>query len=272
MLVFNGFLVVTLFWQFYPHLGQSNTPDGHWFAHSSFFSVWGRCNFLILLPGQVVAAHLAPHVTWAPPVAWGSFYLSCLYFCVCGAPFLIGGWDQRPSGILVSPRRLRAGARRAWVALYLLLLLFCSFSSGELIWRVFFLAVRQCSRVLSALLNLVSDVSGCIPIFFYFVLFINVQIWFHVVLFPFMCNTPVKPNFRWDCLCNRINLIYFYVSLIVVVTFISDTYLRLLVNYFFFLTMSFFACGSVIVLEIFGFWWINFGYIFSIWIGFVLRV
>ena len=56
-----------------------------------------------------------------------------------------------------------------------------------------------------------------------------------------------------------------------VVTFISDTCFRLLVNYYLF-AMSFFACGYVIVLGIFDFWLIIFGCIFSIWIEFLLRV
>ena len=88
MLLFNRCIVVFLFWWFYPHLRQGNTPGGHWFVRRSFFPVWGRCNFLILLlstdltavlpqPSQVLAAHLTPHI------ASESFYLSCLCFCIC---------------------------------------------------------------------------------------------------------------------------------------------------------------------------------------------
>ena len=73
-------------------------------------------------PSQVVAAHLAPHVT-------ESFCLSCLYLRVCGPAALIGkgGWRcwRRPSGVVVSLWPLHAG-----VVLYLLLVLFCGFLFG----------------------------------------------------------------------------------------------------------------------------------------------
>ena len=137
-LVFNRCVAASLFWWFYPHLRQGNTASGHWFARRSFFPVWGRCNFLILLlsadlnavlpqPSRVVTAHLAPHVA----SEW--FYLSCLYFCICSPPTLIGKGRRQLSGLLVSPRPLHAGARWAGVVLYLLLFLFCSFLSGEVI-------------------------------------------------------------------------------------------------------------------------------------------
>ena len=88
MLLFNQYIVASLFWWFYPHLRQGNTPVGHWFVRCSFFPVWGRCNFLILLlntdlkavlpqPSQVVTACLAPHI------ASESSYLSWLYFRIC---------------------------------------------------------------------------------------------------------------------------------------------------------------------------------------------
>ena len=92
--MFNRCVVVSLFWWFYPHLRQGNAPGGYWFVRRSFFPVWGTYNFLILLlsadlnavllqPSQVVTAHSAPHV------ASESFYLSCLYFCICSPPTLI---------------------------------------------------------------------------------------------------------------------------------------------------------------------------------------
>ena len=67
VLVLNRFIVLSLFWWFYPHLRHGNTPGGHWLARCSFFLAWGRCNFLSLLlsadlsaelqkPKQVVAA------------------------------------------------------------------------------------------------------------------------------------------------------------------------------------------------------------------------
>ena len=137
-LVFNRCVAASLFWWFYPHLRQGNTASGHWFARRSFFPVWGKCNFLILLlsadlnavlpqPSRVVTAHSAPHV------ASESFYLSCLYFCICSPPILIGKGSRQLSDLLVSPRPLHAGARWAGVVLYLLLFLFCSFLSGEVI-------------------------------------------------------------------------------------------------------------------------------------------
>ena len=138
ILVFNRCIVVSLFGWFYLHLRQDNTFDEHWFAHPSFFTVWGRCNFLILLlsadlnavlpqPSQVVTAHSAPHVASEP------FYLSCLYCCICNLPTLIGKGDRRPSDFLVFLQPLHAGARQKTAVLYLLLFLFCRFLSGELI-------------------------------------------------------------------------------------------------------------------------------------------
>ena len=49
MLLFNRCIVVSLLWWFYPHLRQGNTSGRHWFVRRSFFPVWGRCTFLILL-------------------------------------------------------------------------------------------------------------------------------------------------------------------------------------------------------------------------------
>ena len=135
ILVFNRCIVVSLFGWFYLHLRQDNTFDEHWFAHPSFFTVWGRCNFLILLlradlnavlpqPSQVITAHSAPRVPSE------SFYLSSLYFCVCSPPTFIGKGNRQPFDLLVSPQPLHAGARQAGVVLYLLLLfLFFSFLS-----------------------------------------------------------------------------------------------------------------------------------------------
>ena len=111
---------------------------GHWFARRSSFPVWFRWNFLILLlsvdlsailsqPSQVATAHLAPHV--AP----GSFYLSCLYFCVWGPPTLIGGGGRRPPGLLVSPRVLH-------VVLYLFIIyyfsLFLLYTYMQFLWAI----------------------------------------------------------------------------------------------------------------------------------------
>ena len=81
---------------------QGNTPGRHWFARGSFFPVWGRCNFLILLlsadlnavlpqSSQVVTAYLHLHV------ASESFYLSCLYFRICNPPTLISKGNRQPS-------------------------------------------------------------------------------------------------------------------------------------------------------------------------------
>ena len=99
---------------------------------------------------QVVAAHLAQHV------ASESFYLSFLYFRICSPPTLTGKGNRQPSDVLVSPQPLHAGAQQTKVVPYLLLLfLFCNFLSGEMIKRSFFLTMRQYSRMLSALLNLV---------------------------------------------------------------------------------------------------------------------
>ena len=139
IVVFNRYVVVSLFWWFYTHLKQGNTPGGHWFARRSFFPVWGRCNFLILLlsadlnavlpqPSQVVTAHSVPHVASEP------LYLSCLYCCICNPPTLIGKGDRQPSDFLVFLQPLHAGARQKTAVLYLLsLFLFCGFLSGELI-------------------------------------------------------------------------------------------------------------------------------------------
>ena len=113
---------------------------GHWFARRSSFPVWFRWNFLILLlsvdlnaalpqPSQVATAHLAPHV------ASGSFYLSCLYFCVCSPPTLIGvgGGGRRPPGLLVSPRVLH-------VVLYLFIIyyfsLFWLYTYMQFLWAI----------------------------------------------------------------------------------------------------------------------------------------
>ena len=137
ILVFNRCVVVSLFWWFYPQLGQGSISGGYWFACRSFFPAWDGCNFLILLlrvdlnavlpqPSQVVTAHSAPHV------ASESFYLSCLYFYICSPLTLIGKGNRRPSGLLVSPQPLHAAARQTRVVLYLLFL-FCGFLSGELI-------------------------------------------------------------------------------------------------------------------------------------------
>lgn len=115
-LVFNRCIVVSLFCWFYPHLRQGNTPGGHWFARRSFFPVWGRCNFLILLlsaglnallpqPSQLVTTHLAPYV------ASEAFYLLRLYFRICSPPTLFGKENRQPSDLLVSPQPLHAGAR-----------------------------------------------------------------------------------------------------------------------------------------------------------------
>ena len=123
MLLFNRCIVVSLFWWFYPHLRQGNTPGGHWFVRRSFFPVWGRCNFLILLlsadltailpqPSQVVAAHLTP------PMASESFYLSCLYFRICSSPTVISKGDWQPSELLASPQLVHAGERQVMVVLY----------------------------------------------------------------------------------------------------------------------------------------------------------
>ena len=139
MLPLNRCIAVSLFWWFYPYLRQGNTPGGHWFVCRSFFPLWGRCNFLIQLlcadliavlpqPSKAVTAHLTPHV------AWESHYLSCLYFRICSPPTIISKGNRQPPGLLVSPQSQHTGARQTMVALYLLLLfLFCSFLSGELI-------------------------------------------------------------------------------------------------------------------------------------------
>ena len=70
--------------------------------------------------------------------------------------------------------------------------------------------------------------------------------------FAFMGNTPVKPIFMVLFLGNGIRPTYFNVVLLVVFPFISDTFLKLLVNCYLF-AVCFFACGYVIVLGIFGF-------------------
>ena len=100
---------------------------GHWFARCSSFPVWFRWNFLILLlsvdlnaalpqPSQVAIAHLAPHV------ASGSFYLSCLYFCVFSPPALIGVGE---GGVAAAwPPSLSQGA--ACCSLFIYYLLFFS--------------------------------------------------------------------------------------------------------------------------------------------------
>ena len=62
----------------------------------------------------------------------------------------------------------------------------------------------------------------------------------------------------------------FNVFLLVVITFVSDTFSRLLVNYYVF--MSFFAYGDSIGLEIFRVPVKNCSCIFSIWIVVVLCV
>ena len=114
---------MSLFWWFYPHLRQGNTPGGHWFVLRSFFPVWGRCNFLILLlsadltavvpqPSQVVAAHLTPHMVLE------SFHLSCLYFRICSSPTVISKGQQQPSELLAPPQSVHTGARQVMVVLY----------------------------------------------------------------------------------------------------------------------------------------------------------
>ena len=116
MLLFNRCIVVSLFWWFYPHLRQGNTPGGHWFVRRNFFPVWGRCNFLILLLSadltavlpqlsQVVAAHLTLHM------ALESFYLSCLYFRICSFTTVTIKGGRQPFGLLapVSVGRSAAG-------------------------------------------------------------------------------------------------------------------------------------------------------------------
>ena len=137
------------------------TPGGHWFARRSFFPVWGRCNFLILLlsadlsvvlpqPHKVVTSH------WSPHVASGSFYLSCLYFCVCRPPTLIGKGKLGPSDQLVSPQPLHCrGAADKSCSVFIISFYFVVFLSGELMYGSIFLRLRQYSRMLSAPLNLV---------------------------------------------------------------------------------------------------------------------
>ena len=157
MLLFNRCIVVSLFWWFYPHLRQGNTPGGHLFVRRSFFPVWGRCNFLILLltadltavlpqPSQVVAAHLTPHM------ALESFYLSCLYFRICSFPTVTIKGDRQPSGLLAPVGACRSAAGNGYSLLLLLLFLFCSFLFGE--WQ-----------------------EWCYYFFFYFIFFINAEIW-----------------------------------------------------------------------------------------------
>ena len=63
---------------------------------------------------------------------------------------------------------------------------------------------------------------------------------------------------------------YINVFLLVVITFVSDPFSRLLINYFVF--MSFFAYGDSIGLEIFRVPAKNCSCIFSIWIAFVSGV
>ena len=129
---------MSLFWWFYPHLRQGNTPNGHWFVRRSFFPVWGRSNFLILLlsadltavlpqPGQVVVAHLTP------PIASKSFYLSCLHFRMCSSPTAISKRDRQPSELIVSHQLVQAGARQVMVVLnyyYYLVFYLENFRSG----------------------------------------------------------------------------------------------------------------------------------------------
>ena len=164
--MFNQCVVVSLFWGFYSHLRHGNIHGGHWFARRSFFSVWGWCNFLILLlsadlnavllqPSQVVRAHSAPHV------AWESSYLSCLYFCICSPPTLIGRGSRRPSDLLVSPQPLHAGTR-----------------------------LRQYSRMSSALLNLILVVVLLFCFLFYSFYYCGNLV--PPSFFPFMGNTPVR--------------------------------------------------------------------------------
>ena len=164
---------------------------------------------------------------------------------------------RRRCDLPVSPQPLHAGARQTRVVLYLLFL-FCVFLSGELIQRGFFLAMRQYSRMSSALLNLILVV--VLLFCFYFIIFIIVEIWFHVVSsrlwailwwgqFPlgFSIGGGIRMRYFKCCLTCGITCCGNFTC------FTSDTLLRLLVNYYLFAT-SFLACGCVIVLGIFRFW------------------
>ena len=145
---------MSLFWWFYPHLRQGNTLGGHWFVRRSFFPVWGRSNFLILLlsadltavlpqPSQVVASHLTP------PIASKSFYLSCLHSRICSSPTVISKGDRQPSELVVSHQLVQAGARQVMVVLnyyyYYLVFYLESFRSGitTLTFILFSLEMRK---------------------------------------------------------------------------------------------------------------------------------
>ena len=69
-----------------------------------------------------------------------------------------------------------------------------------------------------------------------------------------LCGVPHGVNFRCILtLVTELARITFNVVLLVIISFISDIYLGLQVNYYLF-AMSFSACGYGIVLRIFGFW------------------
>ena len=126
-LVFNRCVPASLFWWFYLHLRQGNTASGHWFARRSFFPVWGRCNFLILLlsadlnavlpqPSQVIAVHLASHVA----SEW--FCLSCFYFRICSPPTIID--EGKPAAVgppNLSPAAACRGAADRGCSLFIII-------------------------------------------------------------------------------------------------------------------------------------------------------
>ena len=78
--------------------------------------------------------------------------------------------------------------------------------------------------------------------------------WFHHLVWSDCVEYSHGVNFRCILtLVTELARITFNVVLIVIVSYNSDIFLRLQVNYYLF-AMSFSACGYGIVLRIFGFW------------------